>query len=331
MPPKLKSYNDVSGRQKRRRRNCEITLEGAKKMKVSEQKQCALSSNSSMASVGDDCPSFQEPYVDACSNLSMSSITSIENSSRSVHSENIGSSSEDMHPDNHTLMNVKPNELNCENEIKYSTHTVIRLKNILRQWYENEPRLSAGCVERLLYSINGIFPEVPKTVKGLLIRGDNTGYFLREMGPGQYVHFPSWISGIKDFINGQSSPINFNHISLCVNIDGLPLFDRTTKYSAYPILCSILECPSKIFCAGIYCTTNFNNKSLPTADEFLSEFLKDVRELENGILCESSENGLITCCICAFVCDAPMRAFLKDIISHTGHNSCERCTVAGTY
>ena len=32
-----------------------------------------------------------------------------------------------------------------------------------------------------------------------------------------------------------------------------------------------------------------------------------------------------------FLCDAPARSFLKDFISHTGYNKCERCCVPGTY
>ena len=32
-----------------------------------------------------------------------------------------------------------------------------------------------------------------------------------------------------------------------------------------------------------------------------------------------------------FSCDAPARSFLKNIISHTGYNSCERCCIHGTY
>ncbi|XP_076660021.1 uncharacterized protein LOC143363293 [Halictus rubicundus] len=36
-------------------------------------------------------------------------------------------------------------------------------------------------------------------------------------------------------------------------------------------------------------------------------------------------------CVICFTCDAPARAFLKNIKGHTGRNSCERCTEEGTY
>ena len=32
-----------------------------------------------------------------------------------------------------------------------------------------------------------------------------------------------------------------------------------------------------------------------------------------------------------FVCDAPARSFLKQMILHTGYHSCERCCVKGTH
>lgn len=33
----------------------------------------------------------------------------------------------------------------------------------------------------------------------------------------------------------------------------------------------------------------------------------------------------------AFVCDAPARAFLKNIKGHPGYDSCERCIIKGEY
>ena len=32
-----------------------------------------------------------------------------------------------------------------------------------------------------------------------------------------------------------------------------------------------------------------------------------------------------------FICDAPMRSYLKQIKSHAGYNSCERCCVEGEF
>ena len=42
-------------------------------------------------------------------------------------------------------------------------------------------------------------------------------------------------------------------------------------------------------------------------------------------------NSSITVELAAFVCDAPVRSGLKNIKSHTGYNSCERCTITGEY
>ena len=50
--------------------------------------------------------------------------------------------------------------------------------------------------------------------------------------------------------------------------------------------------------------------------------------MDDGI---ETNHGLIEVKLRAFVCDAPVRASLKCIISHSGYSSCERCTQHGEY
>ena len=102
---------------------------------------------------------------------------------------------------------------------------------------------------------------------------------------------------------------------------------RSTKYTSYPILVKILEFPEKIFCAGIYCSNKFESKSMPHPDIILKQFLEDINILcTNGI---DSNEQVIPCTLAGFICDAPVRAVLKNIQFHSGYNSCERCVQHG--
>lgn len=74
----------------------------------------------------------------------------------------------------------------------------------------------------------------------------------------------------------------------------------------------------------------FYGNSKPTClSEFLSDFLGEIDSLkENGI---AFNDKTISVSLLTFVCDAPARAFLKCIKGHTGYNSCERCSIPGSY
>ena len=74
----------------------------------------------------------------------------------------------------------------------------------------------------------------------------------------------------------------------------------------------------------------FYGKSKPdSVEDFLEDFLDEFTELQTNPI---SVNGKeIHVGIKAFICDAPARAFLKNIKGHTGYHSCERCIVKGEY
>lgn len=56
-------------------------------------------------------------------------------------------------------------------------------------------------------------------------------------------------------------------------------------------------------------------------DDFLSEFEEIIRQ---GV---SLEDKTFQVELRAFICDAPARAFLKQVKGHTGYFSCERCVI----
>ena len=114
-------------------------------------------------------------------------------------------------------------------------------------------------------------------------------------------------------------------LELQINVDGIPLF-KSTNTCLWPILCSVTNINLREpFVTGIFC-----GKEKPgSATEFMSDFVTEATHLlANGLTVDDKKYDVS---INSFVCDAPARAFLKGIKTHSGYASCEKCTVHGIY
>jgi len=130
---------------------------------------------------------------------------------------------------------------------------------------------------------------------------------------GQYIYF-----GIRKCLEMAESCDLFE---LTVNVDGIPIY-KSSSLQFWPILCKINSMQPVIIAL-------YMGSSKPTsADEFLADFVDEMEQLQCGGFVGS--NGEVTPVILrAFVCDAPARAFVKNIKSHTSLNACERCIAVG--
>lgn len=140
---------------------------------------------------------------------------------------------------------------------------------------------------------------------------------------GEYCHL-GLVKGLQDMcINGAAAQTRC--LELQFNVDGIPLF-KSSNTSLWPILCMLKNADSSDpFVVGIYS----GSEKPADASEFLSEFVDEVHNLsQNGV---SIGGELYTIKIHSFVCDAPARAFLKGIKSHSGYAACEKCTEHGEY
>ncbi|CAN7978556.1 unnamed protein product [Ixodes persulcatus] len=91
-------------------------------------------------------------------------------------------------------------------------------------------------------------------------------------------------------------------------------------------MCSVADIPNSVpFIVGCY-----HGYSKPNSvDEYLSELIPELEELlENGLIINGRK---LQISLKAFVCDAPARAFLLGIKSHTGYSCCGKCKVRGEY
>lgn len=204
------------------------------------------------------------------------------------------------------------------------------LKDTLCNWIENEKQVPHASVDRLLTSLNLHF-NLPKSTKTLKKSKD---WSISSMDNGDFLHLYSWVSDMQIIVKDH----DLSDVNLIVNIDGIPLNNPlgVSKYHAYPILVNILEI-NKIVCAGIFCTNSFEDATLPDPEIFLKTFIDEINTLNDCQSDSSNSSSLsgfsnhINFHVIGFCCDAPMRAYLKNIILHSGYNSCERCVVHGDF
>lgn len=150
----------------------------------------------------------------------------------------------------------------------------------------------------------------------------------RAIGGGRYHHFGLERS-LRHACQGKEflEDVNVNELSLQVNIDGLPIF-KSSSNTFWPILVRVYsseEVSTDPFAVGI-----FFGESKPTdVNEFLEDFCDDYLKLkETGI---EIQNRHFAVSISCFICDAPARAYVKRVKSHSGYHGCDRCTVKGVY
>lgn len=113
-------------------------------------------------------------------------------------------------------------------------------------------------------------------------------------------------------------------LELSFNVDGVSPF-HSTNTQFWPISCLIRNVKTKPFFVGIF----YGNSKPKPLEDFLDEFIKELNDLTKNNFFFRGEYIQIN--IQSFICDAPARAYLKCIKTHSGYSSCERCTQVGEY
>ena len=73
------------------------------------------------------------------------------------------------------------------------------------------------------------------------------------MEHGEYAHFLNWEQGLINTVNAVPQ-LQQKKINIMMNIDGIPVFRNSVKYTAYPILLKVIENPCKVIVVGVYCS-----------------------------------------------------------------------------
>lgn len=172
-------------------------------------------------------------------------------------------------------------------------------------------------------------PALPKDARTLLKTA--THYNTVSINGGSYYHFgiATWVRPITD--NMSVSVQNIEEVSLQVNIDGLPLF-KSSNMQLWPILGKLVQpVYSKPFVIGLYSGT----RKPSCIFEYTEKMIEELRDLvQNGIVVSDMENNAdvaLRFSLSCIICDAPARAFVKQIKSHNGYYGCDKCTQRGQW
>lgn len=140
-----------------------------------------------------------------------------------------------------------------------------------------------------------------------LLKTSHKALKYRQVDPSIYYHF-GLVEGIQCSI-GDIPPGSV--LELVIGVDGLPIA-KSSDSQFWPIMCYIKPNIRKVFLIGLYWGLSKPNDS----NDFLSEFITEANDLiTNGVNIKNNKFEVLINAIC---CDAPAKAFLLKIKSHTG-------------
>lgn len=214
------------------------------------------------------------------------------------------------------------NDSNCsENE-----SLCVDLSSHLAEW-ALQFNISHSALSALLDILKQCCPDLPKDPRTLLKTASTSEVepMVKLVAGGSYYHF-GLAKQIEAQLHGQIGVdvLDNSLISVQINVDGVPLF-KSTGAQFWPILGKLVTpFASQPFVIGL-----FYGVTKPDNLEFLSDFVNECRALlTHGI---PYNDFLLNFTISALVCDAPARAFLKNIKGHTSYSACERCSQTGAW
>ena len=178
-------------------------------------------------------------------------------------------------------------------------------------------------VTKLLHILHESLPFLPLDSRTLL----QTKRCVRskEVPPGKYHHFGVASGCKKSMLSMQSSVRTSDHVSIFVNVDGVPL-TKSTSHQFWPIIGQIREpVRGKPFTIGIYHGT----REPVSFNDFMEDFIRESLELKiDGfdLLGRAIKVKVIGC-----ISDAPARSKICYIVSHNAYFGCSMCFTKGRY
>ena len=194
------------------------------------------------------------------------------------------------------------------------------LPKLLCDWAVNR-NINQCSFRSLLGILRKFHPALPKDPRTLLSTGKIEG--IKTIRGGSYYHFGVAYGIMSKFASDPKLRGGNNKLFLQINVDGLPLF-KSSNTQFWPIL-GLLQGSSEPFIIGLF-TGNSKPKD---PEEFLNDFVTEMIQLKLNDL--TFDGRVYTVNILNFVCDAPARAYLKQVKGHSGYSGCEKCNQRGTY
>jgi hypothetical protein len=190
------------------------------------------------------------------------------------------------------------------------------LNEQLAQW-STQYGINQSALGGLLQLLQPLHPALPKDPRTLLATPRQV-HLKTLSDEGLYYHF-GVANAIRKHILQRFVREDVNQLSLQINIDGVPLF-KSSNYQFWPILGILQESvDNEPFIIGVYA----GSRKPTNVEEYLHDFVTEMLDLEQNAMFVGTDRFKL--CVHSFVCDAPARAFVKCVKSHTGYYGCDRC------
>ncbi|PAA83788.1 hypothetical protein BOX15_Mlig012075g14 [Macrostomum lignano] len=185
--------------------------------------------------------------------------------------------------------------------------------------------VSKRAMQHLLVILNEEGCNVPKSVSTLKRYCQPISHDLLSVAcGGQFAYF-GIMNNIRFCFERQLLKLNdhFQKLTILVNFDGVPVY-KSSKMCLWPILLAIkgvdLSVPLPI---GVFCGIN-----RPPLSTYLESFAQELRSLMETYV--SIANKAIKIERCIIIADAPARAFIQGIYSHSARLACGYCKIEGS-
>ncbi|XP_070182273.1 uncharacterized protein [Littorina saxatilis] len=186
-------------------------------------------------------------------------------------------------------------------------------------------KVKANAFTALLTLLNVYFPRLPKDSRTVMKTPRSLD--VKEIGGGSYFHF-GIVAMLTNIVPAFSHLVlRGTRLLIQVNIDGLPLF-KSSGIQLWPILGRVCQpFQSEPFVIGLFC-----GKQKPTIlGEYLDDFVSEMGQLQRGPIDVGLGDPVNDVNIACFICDAPARAFIKQVKGHSGYYGCEKCKQKGSW
>lgn len=181
----------------------------------------------------------------------------------------------------------------------------------------------SGSSNSTIGNLKSEFPGLPKDARTLL--GTQKKVTVVKICNGEYYHF-GVVNGLQNILGRISNfSENLKTLALQFNIDGIPLF-KSSRTQFWPILATV-DCDKtrSPFVIGLYC----GNSKPSSLWEYLKDFIAELKVvLKEGIVKNGTHFKVV---VSSFICDAPARAFVKNVKSHNGDFGCDKCSQTGVW
>ena len=215
------------------------------------------------------------------------------------------------------------NALLIGREPAYDIDTSLSLREQLGRWCVSY-NVSASAFSVLLKILlaYGVAAELPRDSRTVLQTARHV--VTKSVSGGEYFHF-GLVGCLKSLI-GSLSKSAFDKLKstldIVISMDGLPCF-KSVNTHFWPILGSLhaLGKQSKPFSIGVF----YGVEKDQNVHDFLEDFVREYNQARTeGFYVRDRHFKVL---VYAVVCDAPARAFVKNVYNHSSLYPCERCKI----